>query len=161
MRLYCRLSPDHCSDSLRWLTLGMSEAAFWSAFVLAVQSPKAGGVNRQLRLLGLSERDARDLVNPGFYDPFSVHDVTLDNPRYQLLGMHMMAGTLRPCWRLVLHACIITCIAHQLLQAALGNCCEPRLSVVAQDYASKGVGFGPAVPVGRTCALHYVLVGAT
>ena len=42
----------------------------------------------------------RDLANPGFEDPFDpVRDITLDNPAYRFLGLHLMTGKLD--WMLV------------------------------------------------------------
>jgi hypothetical protein len=52
-------------------------------------------VNKYLLKLGLPEAVAATAVNPGFIDPFDViNDITLDNPKYRLGPLHLMAGKL-------------------------------------------------------------------
>lgn len=52
-------------------------------------------LNKYLLKLGLPETAAAAAVNPGFIDPFDVvNDVTLDNPKYRLGPLHLMAGKL-------------------------------------------------------------------
>jgi hypothetical protein len=52
-------------------------------------------LNKYLLKLGLPQAVAAAAVNPGFIDPFDVvHDVTLDNPKYRLGPLHLMAGKL-------------------------------------------------------------------
>ena len=51
--------------------------------------------NRYLLRWGLPPAVAAAAVNPGFLDPFDVvSDVTLDNPKYRLGPVRLMAGKL-------------------------------------------------------------------
>lgn len=52
-------------------------------------------VNKYLLKLGLPPTVAAAAVNPGFFDPFdAVTDITLDNPKYRLGPLSLMAGKL-------------------------------------------------------------------
>lgn len=52
-------------------------------------------VNQHLLRLGLPREVCRDAVNPGLFDPFDpVKDVTLDHPKYRVLGYSLMSGKL-------------------------------------------------------------------
>jgi hypothetical protein len=43
----------------------------------------------------MPEDVCRNLVNPGFLDPFDArHDITLDHPSYRIAGFHLMTGKL-------------------------------------------------------------------
>jgi hypothetical protein len=69
-------------------------------------------VNTYLLKQGLPHAVAAAAVNPGFLDPFDVRsDVTLDNPKYRLGPLHLMAGKLD--W-VLLRGC-------RVLDKAMGN----------------------------------------
>jgi hypothetical protein len=46
-----RLSPYHCTDHLRWGTLGQSEAAFWQQHLFDVKGEACGVVRNSYSLL--------------------------------------------------------------------------------------------------------------
>lgn len=96
-----RLSPHYCRDSLRWRSLGASEGAYFARHVLGCRAADGAGINAHFFKLGLPEAVCRDLVNPGFVDPFDpVRDITLDNPAYRFGPLHLMTGKLD--WALVM-----------------------------------------------------------
>jgi len=88
-----RLSPNYCCDVLRWRTLGSSEAQYWQRHVLScIGAPRSNAVNAHFARIGLPERVCRDVVNPGFFDPFDVqNDITLDNPAYRCDGIGVVS----------------------------------------------------------------------
>ncbi|KAK9842835.1 hypothetical protein WJX74_003107 [Apatococcus lobatus] len=106
-----RLSPNFCNDRMRFLSLGQSEAEFWHHNLFMVTDPAfepsrdkqnqhlAGGsanpINQKLQWWGMPEHVCKEALNPGFHDPWDPQqDITLDNPRYRILGFSMAAGKL-------------------------------------------------------------------
>lgn len=87
-----RLSPHYCTDSLRWGSLGFTEAEWWTKHVLTRPAADADShshphphahphSHRALRKW-LPEESLRALANPGFYCPFDAYqDATLTNYR--------------------------------------------------------------------------------
>lgn len=63
-----RLHPRFCRDSLRWRTMGSSEAAWWHRHLFSFTTAD-GEVNERLRRFRFSEADLKILRNPHFYDP--------------------------------------------------------------------------------------------
>lgn len=81
-----RLSPHYCTDSLRWGSLGFTEAEWWTKHVLTRSATDSHShphshSHRALRKW-LPEGSLRSLANPGFYCPFDAYqDATLTNYR--------------------------------------------------------------------------------
>ncbi|ORZ36738.1 Endonuclease/exonuclease/phosphatase [Catenaria anguillulae PL171] len=74
-----RLSPNFCNDSMRWRTLGSTEAEWLTRNVLA-QPAKDMPFNPALLSLNLPPAVVEAARNPGFVDPWDpVRDVTLSN----------------------------------------------------------------------------------
>ena len=89
-----RFSPYHCTDHLRWATLGHTEAHFWQTNLSDVPEPAEGPIRNE-RLWAAGVRDdalCRQLTNPGFAEVFPVAAPTLDNPSYHVLGLPLMVG---------------------------------------------------------------------
>lgn len=58
--------------------------------------PPEGQTNKWLRWWGQPESVCRDIVNPGFRDPWDARtDITLDHPDYQFFGWHLQKGERR------------------------------------------------------------------
>lgn len=88
-----RLSPHYCTDHMRWGSLGWFEAELLDRRVLAVQDPEP--TNRWAQRQGLPEAVCRDLVNPGYADPFDPRrDITFDHYMYRWLNHRFMTGKL-------------------------------------------------------------------
>jgi hypothetical protein len=69
-------------------------------------------VNKYLLKLGLPQTVTAAAVNPGLFDPFDVvTDITLDNPKYRVGPVSLMAGKLD--W-VLLRGC-------QVVEKAMGN----------------------------------------
>src|SRR5690554_584364 len=76
-----RFSPSYCKDSLRWGSLGYTEAEWWERWILRY-GVNDGPNNRFLKGYNLPEQVLKDIRNPGFYDPFHPRkDHTLENHR--------------------------------------------------------------------------------
>ncbi|KAG2483952.1 hypothetical protein HYH03_017198 [Edaphochlamys debaryana] len=100
-----RLSPHYCNDHLRWASLGWFEAELLDHRVLRVTDPAP--LNEWARRQGLPEAVCRDLVNPGYSDPWdSRHDITFDHVKYRYLGQRLMTGKLD--WVLLRHAAVVS-----------------------------------------------------
>lgn len=68
-----RFSPLYCSDKLRLLSVGYSEAQWWQRYIFDHATDDTEGLSPLLARhvpRNLSESDARALTNPHFYDPF-------------------------------------------------------------------------------------------
>lgn len=90
-----RLSPNYCRDTMRWRSIGKSEAEVWAEQVFSVNDVPGAEPNPFWLKLGVPESDCRDLLNPGFHDPWDAKvDITLDNPTWRLMGLHLMKGKL-------------------------------------------------------------------
>ncbi|GIL87753.1 hypothetical protein Vretimale_13082 [Volvox reticuliferus] len=88
-----RLSPHYCTDHLRWGSLGWFEAELLDKKVLGVKDPEP--INTWAVRQGLPEATCRDLVNPGYEDPFNARtDITIDHPKYRWMGHSFMTGKL-------------------------------------------------------------------
>lgn len=82
-----RFSRHYCRDSMRWKSIGYSEASWWIKNVLSVT--QYGDANPRLlnfvsssTSMMLSENDAQRLVNPYLFDPFDpLFDMTLHSHR--------------------------------------------------------------------------------
>lgn len=76
-----RFSPMYCSDKLRLLSMGYSEAQWWQRYIF--DRCQESGINQNLAHHfphNLSMRDLKALINPYFYDPFcQSKDTTLHN----------------------------------------------------------------------------------
>ncbi|KAI9178835.1 hypothetical protein H9P43_005497 [Blastocladiella emersonii ATCC 22665] len=74
-----RLSPSFCNDSMRWRTLGSTEAEWLTRNVLA-QPARDLPFNPALLSLNLPPAVVEAARNPGFHEPWdAVRDVTLQN----------------------------------------------------------------------------------
>ena len=93
-----RFSPDYCKDSLRWRSLGKTEAKWFEdnvfRFTYSLSNEpysfqvEDGPLNTNLRGFGLPDQVLKDSRNPGFYDPFHpTKDITLVNYRY-IITLH-------------------------------------------------------------------------
>ncbi|KAJ8653285.1 hypothetical protein O0I10_011034 [Lichtheimia ornata] len=112
-----RLSWKYARDRYRFLSLGDTESGWWDSHVLSFHDHD-GPVNTQLMgaayfllpqrlarwLSGFSEDVLRQARNPGFYDPWSAQEVTLENPAYFGLFKAKLDWTLLRCLRTVKRA---------------------------------------------------------
>ena len=71
-----RFHPRFCRDSLRWRTMGSSEAAWWYRNLFSFTTAD-GDYNEQLRRFRFSDADLQVLRNPHFYDPVPQLHTTL------------------------------------------------------------------------------------
>ncbi|KAI9497471.1 Endonuclease/exonuclease/phosphatase [Zychaea mexicana] len=118
-----RLSPKYATDRYRYLSLGETESSWWDRRVFAFHE-QDGPVNSRLATAGWLSRVpwffirhwawlythasgfSMDVLkkarNPGFYDPWPVNQVTLENPDYFGLFKAKLDWTLVRCMQ-VLH----------------------------------------------------------
>ena len=71
-----RFHPRFCRDSLRWRTMGSSEASWWHRHLFSFTTTD-GDHNERLRRFRFSESDLQTLRNPHFYDPVPPLHTTL------------------------------------------------------------------------------------
>jgi hypothetical protein len=87
-----RFSGKYCKDSLRWKSIGYSEAEWWYKYVLDTTQYRSdyyktieSGQNTiktplsSLKLPNMTDEDVLNLVNPGFCEPFDPQTETLTN----------------------------------------------------------------------------------
>ncbi len=96
-----RFSPLYCSDKLRLLSIGYSEAQWWQRYIFDHTVDEEGLVLSKHVPRNLSSKDINGLQNPHFYDPFCMtKDTTLHNyfgmfkgklDWTLLRGMHVLA----------------------------------------------------------------------
>ncbi|KAG2427188.1 hypothetical protein HXX76_010907 [Chlamydomonas incerta] len=90
-----RLSPNYCTDHLRWSSLGWFEAELLDRLVLPVRGEEGAATNAWAARQGLPAAVCADLVNPGYADPFDARrDITFDHWKYRYLGLRLMTGKL-------------------------------------------------------------------
>lgn len=76
-----RFHPRFCRDSLRWRTMGSSEAAWWNRQLFSFTT-EMGSQNIYLtRFRSLTQHDLQYLRNPYFYDPVPALHTTLRSVR--------------------------------------------------------------------------------
>ena len=75
-----RFHPRFCRDSLRWKTMGSSEAAFWHRHLFAYTTDM-GDRNELLVKFKLEDGELASLRNPHFYDPVPQLHTTLRSAR--------------------------------------------------------------------------------
>lgn len=71
-----RFHPRFCRDSLRWRTMGSSEASWWHRNLFSFTTTD-GEYNERLRRFRFSDLDLHTLRNPHFYDPVPQLHTTL------------------------------------------------------------------------------------
>lgn len=92
-----RLSPNYCTDHMRWLSLGWFEAEIWAKYVLGCAADPAdpGKLNAWLARQGVEPATCGAITNPGFSDPWDPRrDITVDLIKYRWLGLRLMTGKL-------------------------------------------------------------------
>ncbi|KAI7875698.1 hypothetical protein K492DRAFT_240132 [Lichtheimia hyalospora FSU 10163] len=111
-----RLSWKYARDRYRFLSLGETESGWWDRHVLSFHDHD-GSLNTHLMgmtrflpqrlaqwLTGFNEDILHKARNPGFYDPWSAQEVTLENPAYFGLFKAKLDWTLLRCLRTVSRA---------------------------------------------------------
>lgn len=84
-----RLSPLYCSDKLRLLSVGYSEAQWWQRYIFDHATHDRTSISSRLAPhvpCNLSESDAQALTNPYFYDPFCMTKDTSLHKYYNMFS---------------------------------------------------------------------------
>lgn len=98
-----RILSLFCTDHLRFKTLGTSEASFWNRNLFQVTETSLDDLlfengsyfNRRLLFWGLQKEHCRNLINPGFYDPWNPDkDITLQQPKTGPINWNLVTGKL-------------------------------------------------------------------
>lgn len=112
-----RLSSKYARDRYRFLSLGETESGWWDSHVFSFHDDD-GIFNTHLMgtmglvlpqrlaqwLSGFNDDVLHKARNPGFYDPWPVQEVTLENPAYFGLFKAKLDWTLLRCLRTVSRA---------------------------------------------------------